>query len=111
MIYLANAFSVTMLRYPHVGVKHRLTVERISAREAGAILRGNEFVSVFGHPETAGFLGKYLHVYVPCSRDSIQLGPEDVVIVARAAMTREYREQRRKAPKWTFFRVKMCEKV
>ena len=111
MIYLANAFSVSMLPYPRVGTKHRVSIERIRAFDAGRILRENAFVSVFGHPETAGFLGKYLHVHITCSRESVLLSPGDMVIVARAAMTREYREQRRKVPKWTFFRVKMCEKV
>ena len=105
MIYLANAFSVSMLRYPTIGELHPVTIERISAFDAGRILRENEFHSVYGHRSSANHLARYLHVYIPVQRDSIRLTEEDALIVARAAMNRDYRSGKRKAPKWSFYRI------
>ena len=105
MIYLSNAFSVSMLRYPVIGELHPVSIERISATEAGIILQQNRFKSVYGHRETACHLAKYLHIYVPVHRESIELTEDDVLIVAKANLSREYRSGERRAPKWSFFRV------
>ena len=105
MIYLANAFSISMLRYPLIGELHPLTIERISAFDAGRILRENDFHSVYGHASSAWHLSRYLHVRVPVQRDPILLTEQDMLIIARAAMSREYRTGLRKAPKWSFYRI------
>ena len=106
MIYLANAFSVGMLPTGFEPV--HVTVERIGAYTAGEILRENPFVSVFGHRWTAWPLSRYLHINVEPSRDSIRLTPEDVLIVAKPVMDREYR-MAPGAPRWRFYRVKIRE--
>ena len=105
MIYLVNAFSISMLRYPKIGELHPVTIERISAFDAGRILRENEFHSVYGHRSTACHLARYLRVPIPVQRDAISLTEDDALIVARAAMTRDYRSGKRRAPKWSFYRV------
>ena len=105
MIYLANAFSITMLRYPLIGELHPVTIERIAAFEAGRILRENDFRSVYGHGSTAWHLARYLHVNVPVRREAIMLTEQDTMIVARACTDRKYRSGIRKAPKWSFYRV------
>ena len=106
MIYLANAFSLGMLRYPDINEPHRLQITRISAFEAGEILHRSEFYSVYGHRDTACHLAKYLKIYVPVQRETIELKPGDVMIVARANVRRmDYEIDRRRGPKWSFFRV------
>ena len=106
MIYLGNAFSISMLRYPRIGVPHDIRIERISAMEAGKTLRNNHFFSVYGHRDTACHLAKYLHVYIPVRRESIELKAGDVLIVAKANVRREdYQVNRKLGPKWSFYRV------
>ena len=109
MIFLCNAFAVSMLRYPLIGEDHPVSITRISAHEAGEILRGSRFVSVYGHRGTAWHLARYLQLgYVPVCREAIRLTEEDTLIVAKAAMDREYKSGERKAPKWSFYRIRMC---
>jgi len=110
MYYLSNGFSPTFLRYPIIGEVHHLDITRISANEAGEILRTNKFRSVYGHKTTAGHLAKYLHIYVPVRRDTIELTKRDTLIVAKASMSREFREDKSKAPKWQFFKVRIARR-
>lgn len=112
MIYLGNAFSISMLRYPRIGTPHAIRIERISAREAGDCLRDHRFVSAYGHRDTACHLAKYLHLFVPVRRQAIELTAEDVLIVAKANVRREdYLLNRRLGPKWSFFRVTVIDET
>ena len=111
MIYLTNAFSVSMARWPRIGVGKRFQITRSSAWSAGEILRGNDFVSAYGHESTAQHLRRYLKIWVPVSRDPIELKPEDTLIIARAGMDREFRTGMRRAPKWSFYMVKLLGEV
>lgn len=109
MIYLANAFSVSMLRYPEPGCVRSVTIERIPAFTAGEFLRTHKYHSVYGHGSTAWHLERYLRIRVPVRREAITLEEGDTLIVARAGMDRAYRSGERKAPKWAFFRILIGE--
>ena len=109
MLYLSNGFSVSMIRFPETGQPKRVSIERIPACYAGKLLRENRFSSVYGHPQTAIHLERYLHIRVPVRRESIALEPGDELIVAKAVLNREYRLGFRGAPKWGFYRVRLCE--
>ncbi len=80
-IYLANAFSLSML-IPMLVRERSLNVrfELIDAETAKFFLSMG-FVSAVGHPATAVALSKILSIDVPTNRVSIQLQPEDVLIV------------------------------
>lgn len=109
MIYLTNALSVSMTRFPVIGVPKSFQVTRISAFTASEILRSNDFTSCYGHENTCRHLRRYLRMWIPSSRAPVNLKPEDTLIVARAGMDREYRTGTRKAPRWSFYLVKLLE--
>ena len=110
MIYLCNAFSVSMLQFPLIGEDHPVSIIRISAKEAGELLRDHAFVSAYGHRGTARHLARYLQLrYIPVCRAAIRLTGDDTLIIARAAMDREYKSGERKAPKWSFYRIRLCK--
>jgi hypothetical protein len=77
MLYLANAFSLGMLKTSPEGLT--LRVRPISLEEAKNLLGG--FESVVGHPATSQILTTLLGVEVPVNRVAITLSPGDRVIV------------------------------
>ena len=90
MIYLANSFSVSMLYHPDVNTISELRVERISGWTAGNILRTHDFVSVYGHEDSAKILRRYWQdVPVPVARRPISLRPDDMLIVASSQRDRD----------------------
>lgn len=109
MIYLCNVFSVGMLGHLETFGHRHADIERISAKEAGRILRENPFVSAFGHGWTAWHLSRYLHVDVPESRQEIQLGPDDLLIVASVVNKSRLLWRVEGAPRWVFYAVKIRE--
>lgn len=109
MIYLANAYSIHMLPRTFVGTEYTVTQERISAIEAGNILKENDFVSAYGHLNTVKFLARYLHMYIPCKRRVIKLEPGDTLIIAAGESKRDIYAGVRPYPQWTFWRVEITE--
>ena len=107
MIYLSNGFSVSMVRFPLIGDGREIYMTRISAKEAGELLRGNSFRSVYGHLDSAWHLGRYLKIRILVCREAISLEQGDVLIVAKATLDREYKLGIRRAPKWSFFRIEL----
>ena len=108
MLYLCNGFSVGMLGADahEWGAATRLEFRVLSPRQAGKLLRSNKFVSCFGHSDTARHLGRYLHVWIPVSRDMIDLKPDDRVLVASAKHTRSYEDGFREYPSWKFYLIR-----
>ena len=109
MIYLCNAFSVNMLPALWVTEARTVHIERISAIEAGRILRECEWTSAFGHRFSAWHLARYLKVEIPVSRDSFKMTPEDVLIVAGVENRGQWHNEM-KCPKWKFYRVQLEER-
>lgn len=105
MIYLCNAFSVSMLAPMWVTEGRKATIERISAKETGEILRTSEWASYFGHRNSAWHLTRYLQVGIPVNRGTFTLTPEDVLIVAAVEGRRKWEDRRSKCPQWKFYRV------
>ena len=77
MIYIANSFSLGMLKHPNA----MLRVRGINASEVKALLKENAFISSVGHESTAQIITKLTGIYVPFQRNSIYLGAGDKVIV------------------------------
>lgn len=111
MLYLCNGFSVGMLgrgsdRWGHLA---HLSFQTIRPREAGNLLREHEFISCFGHEDTAWHLSRYLKVEIPVSRDAISPGPDDMILVASAKHTRAFRERWIGCPRWQFFLIRRID--
>lgn len=111
MLYLCNGFSVGMLGRgaERWGSVARLEFRTLRPREAGDLLRENEFVSRFGHADTARHLGRYLKLWIPVSRDSISPGPGDMILVASAKHTRSFHEKYIGCPHWHFVLIRRIE--
>lgn len=105
MIYLCNTFSLLMIPPMAVGDRRGMQIERISAAEAGELLRTADFESAFGHSWSAWHLSRYLRVRVPASRRTIRLQPGDVLLVAEVVNKNRYTSRIEGAPKWVFYRV------
>lgn len=110
MIYLCNTFSLHMLEYMPCGKLQHMEVQRISAQDAGNLLRKNAFRSFFGHRHSAWHLGRYLHVTIPVSRGTIRLRPQDRLLIAAIQSKREWEQGWKGCPGWRFFLVNLTEK-
>lgn len=78
MYYLGNAFSLQMLSGDAT-----IKVTEKTLIEASALLDSNEFQSVIGHADTANIVSGLIGKEVACNRTSIQLTPDDVLLVAQ----------------------------
>ena len=74
-IYLANAFSLSMLTPPAT-----VKVTEVSEEEVKRVI-ANGFTSAIGHDATAKIISTQLGVQVPVNRIAIQLKPSDVLVV------------------------------
>jgi Holliday junction resolvasome RuvABC ATP-dependent DNA helicase subunit len=74
-IYLANAFSLSMVTPPTT-----IKVVEASAKDVKNVLKDG-FVSAVGHEATAQVITSQLGVQVPVNRISIQLKDSDVLVV------------------------------
>jgi hypothetical protein len=74
-VYLANAFSLSMLTPPAT-----VKVLEVRPEDVKDILR-DSFVSAIGHESTAKVISTQLGVQVPTDRISIQLKTGDVLVV------------------------------
>lgn len=109
MIYLCNTFSLHMLQKMHCGHSLNLDITRISAQDAGNLLRKNAFRSFFGHHDSAWHLGRYLHVAIPVSRGTMTLTENDLLLVATIQSKREWQQGWKGCPGWCFFLIS-CRK-
>ncbi len=82
MIYLANSFSLQMLK---IRRDQELTVyiREVDAEEVKALLSTSTYVSTIGHTGTAEFLKMLLGIEVPVNRQSITLERGDKLIVVQ----------------------------
>lgn len=76
-VYLANAFSLSMLSQLPAQIK----VMETNPTEITAIAFQNIIVSAVGHEGTAQLLSQILGFQVPVNRVSIKLAPSDILIV------------------------------
>ena len=74
-IYLANAFSLSMLTPPAT-----VKVTEVSEEEVKRVI-ANGFTSAIGHDATAKIISTQLGVQVPVNRVAIQLKPGDLLLV------------------------------
>lgn len=114
MIYLANAFSMTMIDQA-VEIYHErvpLTIERIGPRDTRQILRAHpNFISAYGHDESIRWLRELLHVDVQMSRRSIKLHKGDLLIIAAAYYyNKAYKREDNHRPFFVFHIVKYGRK-
>lgn len=107
MIYLCNTFSLHMLERMHCGYSKNVEVQRISAQDAGNLLRKNAFRSFFGHRGSAYHLSRYLKVDIPVSRGTIILRPHDLLLIASIQSKREWEQGWKGCPGWRFFLVNL----
>lgn len=109
MIYLCNTFSLHMLQ--PMGCEHtqQLNVTRISAQDAGNLLRKNAFRSFFGHRHSAYHLGRYLHVTIPVCRGTVTLTERDMLLVAAIQSKRLWEQGWKGCPGWRFFLISCRE--
>ncbi len=77
-VYIANAFSLSMLKEPEATIH----VRRISLEEARSIVqRAARITSAIGHAGTAQLLTQLLGVEVPAERIQLRLGKGSKLIV------------------------------
>jgi len=74
-IYVANAFSLSMLTPPAT-----VRVTEVSAEDVKNILKDG-FTSAVGHEATSQIISVQTGIQVPTNRISIKLAPGDVLIV------------------------------
>lgn len=111
MLYLVNGFSTGMLGKKSCiwGTKICMEFETLRPRDAGKLLKENDFISCFGHVDTAWHLSRYLQVNIPVNRNSIVPGPDDLILVASVRRRRDYRSEKLRCPKWSFYLVRQIK--
>jgi hypothetical protein len=84
MVYLLNAFSLSMIATLLRGVNNalRLEIHELDLPRVRKALAGG-FVSAVGHADTAKVIGALLGTEVPCNRASVALAQGDLCIVAQ----------------------------
>jgi len=105
VIYLCNTFNQHMLQWMACGHTRRLNIERISAQDAGTLLRRNAFRSFFGHSRSAYHLARYLHVSIPVCRGVLTLQENDRLLVASIQSKRAWEAGYKSCPGWRFYMI------
>lgn len=108
MIYLTNAFSITMLdtRVDRFHTWVPMGIKRINVGTVRKILdRNPNFKSVYGHHSTVPFLETILGRHISANRISIQAKPGDEVIVAVVRNLKSFKE-RRVQPYFDFYQIR-----
>ncbi len=80
MIILSNAFSLQMLDLEE---KQQVEITPLTQVETIEVLKGNDFTSCIGHPDTASVLSEYLGLDVKMNRINVSLTNNDILIVAQ----------------------------
>ena len=76
-VYLANAFSLSMLPAPY----SKVAIKKIDLDEARRIVKEYEWESAVGHASTAAILSRILGVDVPAERKMIKIDFDRPVLV------------------------------
>ena len=109
MIYITNAFSLAMLddRAQAFHVPIHVNVERIGPKDVRRILnRHPNYVSTYGHINSARHLEKLLGHQINVSRKMLRLLPGDKVIVCGAIYRdRDAKKDADKVPAWWIFHL------
>ena len=79
MLYITNAFSIQML--PHLATT--LSFKPATLEQAMKIMKTNVFISAVGHVDTANVVSNLLNMEIPMNRISVNLGNNDVLLVAQ----------------------------
>ena len=82
MLYIVNAFSIQMLA-PSATDRATLSFKPVTLEQAIKMVETNIFVSAIGHEDTANVVSKLLNVEIPMNRISVNLGNNDVLLVAQ----------------------------
>ena len=82
MIYLSNAFSLSMLKSVDLFM-FQPVFKRMTAEQAASFLSSGIFISGIGHADTADLLETVLGTSVDCARINIELKMGDYLIVAQ----------------------------
>lgn len=77
MLYLANSFSLGMLK----GLPASVWLEELSAEHVAELLEQYEWESIIGHEGTAKVLERLLGYEIPVNRKAIQLETSDTLVV------------------------------
>ena len=85
MIYLSNAFSLSMLGSEDTKNGVYLYFEEVTPVFVKTWLEKNEWVSCVGHPDTARLLSGILGIEIPTNRVSVSLNHSDFIFVAQYA--------------------------
>lgn len=78
-LYIANAFSINMIQY----FPASYSFDELSSDTVSQILKSRYFFSAIGHADLANVISEQLGVFVPAVRTSLQLQPNDWLIVAQ----------------------------
>ena len=81
MIYVANAFSLSML--PPADHPIHMAIRPTTAEYVGSWLRASEWVSAVGHTQTAAIFTDGLDIEVPTNRISVSLMQRDTLFVGQ----------------------------
>lgn len=81
MLYLANAFSLQMLK--NLRTTQHIEVTPISKDMVIEALKNNTFVSCIGHVDTANVLTEVLGLTIDMNRVNVSLTKDDTLIVAQ----------------------------
>jgi hypothetical protein len=87
-IYLANAFSISMVEQLLQRKPVTLRLERINTETVRLFLTSQSFISAIGHTATANALSKILGINVPANRTTITMSEGDLLIVFQLSMGR-----------------------
>lgn len=79
MIYVTNAFSINMLTQS----SEEISFIRTTTAMIKSILNDNIFESGVGHSDTAKVFSNILGVDIPADRSTINLQPQDTLIVGQ----------------------------
>lgn len=114
MIYITNAFSLTMLddRVESYHVPMHVNIQRIGPRDVRRLLdRNPDYVSTYGHINSARHLERLIGRPVRVNRRMLRMVPGDKVIVCSAIYhDRAAKKDADRAPAWWVFHlVCLCE--
>lgn len=84
-LYISNAFSLNMVHPEIAAIGYSIKVTPLSALDAFDLIEEAKvpIVSAVGHPDMAEVLSDHLLLEIPMNRISVQLMPEDELLVAQ----------------------------
>ena len=82
MLYIVNAFSIQMLT-PSATDRATMSFKPVTLEQAIKMVETNIFVSAIGHEDTANVVSNLFKKEIPMNRISVNLGNNDVLLVAQ----------------------------